>query len=271
VRGLLALSVAALVLNACAYLGGDITPYRPPPYYPPPPEELAGVDLGRHLYGRDCAFCHGSQAQGTERGPSLRTGENGAAFTDFMLRTGRMPIDHERQPTRRSDPVYDEEEIAAIVEFVVTAFNPPGPDIPEIQPAAGDVSRGQQLYQLHCAACHATTGIGGAMLTQRGERTVGGTAGIIIPDLAHSTLLEVAESVRTGPGTMPVFGQGVLSDAELDALLRYVAVLQKTPDPGGAGIGHIGPFIEGAVGWLVGLGSLALFVYWVGTKIGAEP
>ncbi|MDP8961702.1 MAG: cytochrome c [Actinomycetota bacterium] len=267
-RLLLVVTLAALTLGSCAYLGGPVTPFRPPAYYPPSPEGLIGLPLGSYLYARDCAFCHGNRGYGTERGPALHTWPNGAALTDFMLRTGRMPIGHEREPTRHKEPVYNEEEIVAVVAFVETQFDPPGPDIPQVDPASGDIAVGQQLYQLHCAACHATTGIGGAMLTQRGEETIGGTTGIIIPPLDDSPPVEVAEAVRTGPGTMPVFGREVMNDHELNSLLQYVAFLQTPPDPGGAGIGHIGPFMEGAVGWVVGLGSLLLFCYWLGTRSG---
>lgn len=267
-RLLLLVALATLVLGACAYLGDRVTPFRPPAYYPPPPEDLSAANLGGFLYARDCAFCHGNQGQGTERAPGLRSWPNGPALNDFMLRTGRMPISHEQEPTRHRDPVYSEDEIQAVVAFVDTQFDPPGPDIPEVDPATGDIAVGQQLYQLHCAACHATTGIGGAMLTQRGEETRGGTTGIIIPPLERSGPVEVAEAVRTGPGTMPVFGPEVMNDHELNSLLAYVAFLQTPPDPGGAGIGHIGPFAEGAVGWVAGLGSLLLFSYWIGTCIG---
>lgn len=269
-RRLTVLLLAALTLGACAYLAGP-NPYRPPAYYQPPPEDLAGVELGRFLFGRDCAFCHGNQGEGTARGPGLRHGQNGAALMDFMLRTGRMPIEHEREPSRHSDPVYDDEQIAALVEHVVTEFDPPGPEIPEVRPVTtAQIATGQQLYQQHCAACHATTGIGSALLTQRGQGSLGGTTGVVIPDVLGSSPVEIAEAVRTGPGTMPVFGPEILRDDELDPLIAYVEHLQTPSDPGGAGIGHIGPFAEGAVGWVVGLGALLAFIYVVGSRMGEE-
>lgn len=267
---LLALASAALVLCACAYLGAASPPYRPPAYYQPPPEDLAAADLGRFLFGRDCAFCHGSEGRGTDRGPGLRTGNVGAALVDFTLRTGRMPIGHEQEPIRRRPAAYDEEQIAGLVEFIGSEFDPPGPDIPEVDPVASEeLATGQQLYQLHCASCHATTGIGGAILTQR--ETEQGQAGVIIPGIGAATPREIAEAVRTGPTSMPVFGPDIISDHELNALVGYVERLQDPPDPGGAGIGHIGPFMEGAVGWIVGLGALIAFSFWIGTRSGEEP
>jgi ubiquinol-cytochrome c reductase cytochrome c subunit len=37
-------------------------------------------------------------------------------------------------------------------------------------------------------------------------------------------------------------------------------------DPGGAGIGRIGPVSEGVVIWVVGVAALLFGVYWIGTK-----
>ena len=269
-RRLLVTVLAAVALGACAYLGA-VEPYRPPASYGAPPAGLAGAELGRFLYARDCAFCHGDQGQGTDRAPTLLAGTNGAALTDFMLRTGRMPLNDEEEPVRRRTPVYDDEEFEAVVTYIVSHTRPPGPEIPEIDPEAGDLATGQEIYQLNCAACHGTTGVGGAALTRPPGQADDEATGIIIPGVHEATLREVAEAVRTGPGTMPVFGSGELSDEDLNSLLRYVDMLRHPPDRGGFGLGHIGPFSEGAAGWLIGLGPLLLFIYWVGTKRGEAP
>lgn len=268
---LAAAAVGVAVLAGCRYVDQEVAPYRPPAYYelPGTAPDIEGEEPGRELYLRDCAFCHGNRGQGTTNGPPLDTGTNGAALTDFMLRTGRMPIDHPRAPSRASEPVYGEQEIAALVGYVVRAFDPPGPDIPAVAPAAGDLGHGQQLYEQYCAACHAPTGIGGAMLTQRGRDGRGGTTGVLIPGLKQSDALEIAEAIRTGPGTMPVFGPELLPDEELNALLRYALYLREPDDAGGIPIGHIGPVAEGAVGWAFGLGVLVVFIRWIGTKAGA--
>ena len=69
---------------------------------------------------------------------------------------------------------------------------------------------------------------------------------------------------------MPAFGPGVLNADGLDAIGRYVEYLKSPDDRGGAPIGRIGPVAEGAVGWVLGLGSLVLFIRWVGTKRGEQ-
>jgi quinol---cytochrome-c reductase cytochrome c subunit len=251
---LLVTLLPALAAGACSYFEQP-EPYRPPASYTPPDAEA--LALGQRLYQRDCSFCHGDEGGGTSNGPDLVTGENGPALTDFMLRTGRMPIGEPDQRVRPRDTPYDDDEIAALVGYIDQAFDQQGPGIPAVDAAAGSLPEGRDLYQEHCAACHATTGIGGAMLTQRG----GETAGIVIPT-------ELGEAVRTGPDAMPVFGPGVVNQDGLDAIARYVEYLKSPDDRGGAPIGRIGPVAEGAVGWALGLGSLVLFIRWVGTKRG---
>jgi ubiquinol-cytochrome c reductase cytochrome c subunit len=261
---LLVTLIPALAAGACAYLD-EPGPYRPPATYGAVDAEA--MALGQRLYQRDCSFCHGNSAQGTERGPDLVSGENGPALTDFMLRTGRMPIDDPDEPIRPRDTPYDDEEIAALVAYIDEEFDQPGPAIPDVVAADGGLAQGRDVYEQQCAACHATTGIGGAMLLQRD----GKTTGIVIPDLAASGPVDVGEAVRTGPGAMPVFGPGVVSNDELDSLARYVDYLREPDDRGGAPIGRIGPVAEGAVGWVVGLGALLWFIRWVGTKRGEQP
>jgi quinol---cytochrome-c reductase cytochrome c subunit len=260
---LLVTLLPALVAGACSYFT-EPEPYRPPPSYAPPDAEA--LALGQRLYQRDCSFCHGDEGGGTSNGPDLVTDENGPALTDFMLRTGRMPIGDRDERVEPGDSPYDDEEIAALVGYIDETFDQPGPGIPLVDAAAGGLADGRDPSQEHCAACHAATGIGGAMLAQRG----GETAGIVIPSVEAANPTVVGEAVRTGPGAMPVFGPGVVSDAGLDAIARYVEDLQSPDDRGGAPIGRIGPVAEGAVGWALGLGSLILFIRWVGTKRGEQ-
>jgi ubiquinol-cytochrome c reductase cytochrome c subunit len=80
--------------------------------------------------------------------------------------------------------------------------------------------------------------------------------------------VEIAEAMRVGPGTMPVFGETAFTDEEVDAIVRYVVYLQEPEDRGGLAIGRVGPVAEGAVGWIVGLGAMLLLARWIGTKTG---
>jgi ubiquinol-cytochrome c reductase cytochrome c subunit len=262
-----------LLFAGCSYLTDDPEPYRTEPYYPPAQSE-AGVapgNLGQHLYQRDCSYCHGSDGRGTERGVDLTGGTNGAALTDFVLRTGRMPVEAPVSQMTADTPVYNNEEIAAVVAYVTSQFRPPGPAIPDIHPQEGRLGEGQRVYQEHCASCHSTTGIGGAMLIHPDPDEPRDTKGIVIPGFERSSGPEIAAAVRAGPGSMPVFGPRAITDEELNSLVRYMLYLKDPSDAGGAPIGRVGPVVEGAVGWLVGLGLLMLVIRWIGTKAGETP
>lgn len=198
----------------------------------------------------DCAVCHGSDALGTPRGPSLAG--DGAAYTHYMLSTGRMPLDDPADAPARRPVAYSDEVIAGLVDYVAELV-PGGPGIPKIEPG-GDLSAGGVLYRGQCAACHAWSGDGGALL------------GRAAPPLRPATPVQVAEAVRLGPGTMPAFGRAALTDAELASLSRYVQYLDEPRDEGGWALGHLGPLAEGAVAWFVGIGVLLFALRRIGTR-----
>lgn len=205
------------------------------------------VAAGRQLFLTACVSCHGIDGVGTDQGPTL-VGV-GAASADFMLRTGRMPLnDPGDQPTHKR-PAYDDTQIEQLVAYIATLGS--GPPIPDVDPDAGDLSVGGEIYRGNCAACHQAAGSGGAL-----------SDGVIAPDLHQATATEIAEAVRIGPNEMPVFGADVISDDDLDSLVRYVLQLDDPQSPGGFQLG-IGPVAEGFVALLVGLGGLMLVARWV--------
>ncbi len=264
-RGVAVLCCACLTaLGACSYFDRESEPFRPSIAAVPGPQR------GEQLYLRDCAWCHGSRGEGTDNGPDILGGTNGPAFLDFVLSTGRMPLDEPSDEVLHKDPAYSDEEIADLVSFAED-FGAAGPPIPTVELGDADLSLGTELYQDNCAACHSTTGVGGSLTSGRIDEDGGGfseASGIVAPPLDEVSPLETAEAIRVGPGTMPVFSEETFDQAELDAIVRYVVYLQDPADPGGAGIGRIGPVAEGAVGWIVGLGLLLLLVRWVGTRRG---
>lgn len=251
------------LLAACAYAGGRTTPFRPPPVAEP-----TGPGGGEELYMRDCAWCHGNTGGGTDVAPDLVSGTNGSALTHFMLTTGRMPLDFPEERMNRAEPIYSIDEIDDIVDYVA-GFGGAGPDIPAVEPEEGDLDTGAELYAENCAACHSTSGIGGALASGRASELpdvqVASPANIA-PGLEASSPTEVAEAMLAGPGTMPVFGAETFTQEELDSIVRYVEYLQNPDDRGGADIGGIGPVAEGAVGWIVGLGLVLVLTRWLGTK-----
>ncbi|MGI8519046.1 MAG: c-type cytochrome [Actinomycetota bacterium] len=263
---LLLAGVAAFSLQACVYFQGQTERYGPPPI------TSATGQGGEELFLRDCAWCHGNQGGGTSRAPDLVSGTNGPAYTHFMLTTGRMPIDFPTQVIRRAPPAYEDEDIDAIIAHV-NLLGAAGPPIPNVDPEAGEIGLGAELYQENCAACHSTTAVGGALAPGTARDISGSVArrtGLVAPSLEQSSAIETAEAMLVGPGTMPVFGAETFSEDEVDSIVRYFLYLQDPIDRGGAPIGRIGPVAEGAVGWIVGLGALLLVARVIGTRTGDE-
>ena len=257
---LVAAAAVLFALGSCSYFGRDVDPYRPPQL------DQTAAD-GQTLYARDCAWCHAADGSGTDRGPSLLSGTNGPALTDFVLRTGRMPLDDHQERAQRRPAAYNAEQIDELVDYVAS-LGSEGPEIPVVDADIGATPEGLELYQEHCAACHAPTGVGAAITSGTSDEDF--PTSIVAPDLFDATRLEVAEAIRTGPGTMPVFGERILDNKEVDEIVGYVDYMQDPEDRGGAPVGRVGPVAEGAIGWLVGMVALILLIRWMGTKAGEE-
>ena len=226
-----------------AAVGAFVIP--PAAAQPPQAEDTATT------YLRDCGVCHGSRGEGTRQSPPIAG--LGRAIVDYEISTGRMPIADPDDRPKRKAVRYSPEQIGALVDHVA-AFAPGGDDIPSIDLRTADVAGGGVLYRLHCAACHAWAGDGGALVEQAA------------PGLHKATPLQIAEAIRTGPGTMPAFGSAALDDEELAAVVAYATYLRDPDDRGGFGLWHLGPVAEGAVAWILGVGLLVLGARWIGDR-----
>jgi ubiquinol-cytochrome c reductase cytochrome c subunit len=160
--------------------------------------------------------------------------------------------DPDAQP-RRHTPWYPPAEIAALVEYV-SSIAPGGPDIPHVAVANADLATGGEVYRLQCAACHAWSGVGGA-LYQRAA-----------PSVAPATPVQIAEAIRVGPGQMPRFGSAAVPAGQLDDVVGYVQYLDHPKNRGGAPLWYVGPVAEGAVAIVLGMGLLLLLTRWMGTR-----
>jgi ubiquinol-cytochrome c reductase cytochrome c subunit len=193
--------------------------------------------------------------------PSLKD-TGGAAAVDWAVRTGRMPWKDNKGPAiERGEPRFGEQDIRALVVYVGKAVG--DAQIPDVDPARGNLQRGRQLYGQACAACHGMNGAGAAL---GGEN--------IAPSLQDVTPADVAEAIKIGPGQMPPGGglpnydfNSAESTQQVNDIAAYVESLKTRPyNRGGAPIGGKGPVPEGFVAWVIGLGVLILAARWIGGR-----
>jgi ubiquinol-cytochrome c reductase cytochrome c subunit len=215
---------------------------------------VAATDTSRaqSIYLRDCAVCHGADARGSVRGPTLF--DAGRASVQYYLTTGRMPLSHPDAIPKRHRPRYSPEVIDELIEYIATLTDNTGPDIPQIDLANADVAAGGVLFRLNCAACHSWAGTGGALSDRQA------------PSLRDSTPQQIADAIRVGPGLMPSFGEAAISNAQLSDVVAAAHYAAHPKNRGGVPLAHLGPLAEGAVAVFAGLGLLLVFTLWIGTK-----
>lgn len=184
----------------------------------------------------------------------------GAAAVDFQVGTGRMPATQPGAQIPAKPPVYTDEEIAALAAYVASLG--PGPAIPpeeyyDVSNATQEeVTRGGELFRTNCTACHNFAGSGGALPN-----------GKYAPSLMETSPKNLYQAMLTGPQQMPVFSDAVLLPEDKRAIIAYVVSLQQQHNPGGFGLGRLGPVSEGLWGWLVGIGALIAVAVWIGAKV----
>jgi ubiquinol-cytochrome c reductase cytochrome c subunit len=208
---------------------------------------------GEALFAANCASCHGSDASGTDRAPNLQS--LGAGTVDFWVSTGRMPLADSSIQATRKPPRFNNLQSLEISAYV-QSLAPGGVKVPTVNLSNANVGNGSRLFTLNCAACHTITGAGDALAD-----------GAYAPSLHYATTRQIVEAVRSGPGNMPHFGPGNISNAEVRDITAYVhSYIQHPVNRGGFGLGGIGPVGEGFVGLLIGVGALLLVCFWIGDR-----
>jgi ubiquinol-cytochrome c reductase cytochrome c subunit len=207
---------------------------------------------GAAIYNRTCITCHGENLQGVDqRGPSLIG--VGAAAVYFQVHTGRMPLTRQGAQAADKPPVISDKELNDLMAYVQAHGG--GPDVPSGDLRDGDLAQGGELFRLNCASCHNFVGEGGAL-----------SSGKAAPSLLNANDLTIYTAMLSGPENMPVFGDNQLTPSQKRAIINYVQTVKTEANPGGAGIGRIGPVSEGLVIWVVGIGILMFGIFWMGSK-----
>lgn len=214
------------------------------------------VAEGKSLFQAHCSSCHGLNAEGTSSGPTL-VGV-GAAAVDFQVSSGRMPAANPgaQAPRKPTASWVNEETTRQLAAYVQSLGG--GPQIPgkeQVDPLKGDAARGGELFRANCIQCHNWAGAGGAL-----------TRGKYAPNLNESSPTQIYEAMITGPQAMPVFNDTTITPEEKRDMIAYVTEVRSQKDPGGFGLGRIGPVTEGLVAWVVGISFMALAAIWITAK-----
>ena len=239
--------LAALVLSGAMY-----SVFAPAQAAEEGTTESAAEAAGRELYEVSCITCHGENLEGVPgRGPSLIGVGEAAVY--FQVHTGRMPLVRQEAQAPDKPAIFSDEEIDQLMAYVQA--NGGGPTLPSGDLRDGDLAEGGELFRLNCASCHNFVGEGGAL-----------SSGKYAPSLDDATDMEIYTALLTGPENMPVFGDNQLTPEEKRAIINYVQTVNNQLDPGGAGVGRMGPVAEGLVIWVVGVAVLMFGIFWMGSK-----
>jgi ubiquinol-cytochrome c reductase cytochrome c subunit len=148
--------------------------------------------------------------------------------------------------------LFSEPQLRAMVAYVASLGT--GPAIPTAHPD-GRVADGMRLFTGHCAGCHQIVGEGGFVTGAR------------VPPLTDASDRQIVEAIRIGPYLMPRFSRRDLSAADVDALVAYIDYAKHPDDRGGWAIGHLGPWPEGVVAWLLATAALVGTCFLLGRRV----
>ena len=241
--------VAALML-----VGGFYAAFAPNVQAEDPTTLSGAAQQGQTLYDQSCITCHGRNGQGVpDRGPSLIG--TGSAAVEFQVTTGRMPLTQQQNQADRKKPLFSDDQARDIGAYIEALGG--GPQLPDGTDlhSNGSVDAGGELFRMNCAACHGF-GMGGGALS----------SGKSAPSLADATDRQIYAALLTGPENMPVFGDNQLTPQEKQDIISYIRNQTDDQDPGGFGLGRLGPVPEFLVIFLVGLVGLVFATLWIAGK-----
>ncbi len=217
-------------------------------------QQASDITPGRTLFEQNCASCHGPGAQGSAVAPNLVG--LGAGTVDLWVSTGLMPLTNPTAQPLPKPSRFTRAQSRQIAAFVASLSVANGPGILNVDTKTASLSQGMSLFVLNCASCHTITGSGDAL-----------ASGAYALSLHSVDSTQVAEAVRTGPGNMPRFGPGNITDQQLADIAAYIhGPIQHPDNRGGLGLGGIGPVAEGFVALLFGVGGLMAVAYWLGDR-----
>jgi ubiquinol-cytochrome c reductase cytochrome c subunit len=241
------------MIAALTLVGGLYTAFAPSAVAEDTSGLSAAAQQGKGYYDQSCATCHGINGQGVSgRGPSLIG--VGSAAVEFQVSTGRMPLARQESQAQRKKPQFTDDQARDIGAYIEALGGgpvvPPGDNLH----ANGNPANGGELFRVNCASCH-SFGMGGGALS----------SGKYAPSI-DATDRQIYAAMLSGPQNMPVFGDNQLTPQEKQDVIAYIQNLKADQDPGGWGIGRLGPVPEALVIFLIGMVVLLFATLWIAGK-----
>jgi mono/diheme cytochrome c family protein len=200
---------------------------------PRPAPSLAEVEraasdraAGERLYRADCAACHGERGEGTPLGPPLAAGDAKARSRAAAFKAVVEGVAGTAMPRYSR---YDAASLRALLDYTLS-LPVASSSRAAWKKGAGDVPRGQFLYQKVCAGCHGHAGDGklGPALANPGFQKT-----------ASEEFIAVTVARGRAGTPMPAFGRDSVNFPKLTAqeILDVTAYVRRglvTPSAAGA-------------------------------------
>ena len=184
--------------------------------------ERGSLDNGRKVFQESCGSCHALAAAGTSGGigPNLDAsfaqaradGFEESSIRDIVAGQIRDPGQYSTgsgpdrlQANMPADLVHGQ-DLADVASYVAANAGKQG----FVEPVAVTGTNGDTIFKAKCGSCHALAAAGTT-----------GTQGPNL-DLLKPTFERAKAQVIKGGGIMPAF-KGVLTDAQIEAVAKYVA------------------------------------------------
>jgi ubiquinol-cytochrome c reductase cytochrome c subunit len=242
------------MIAALAIVGSVYTAFSPSAAAQDTPALSASAEHGKQLFDTSCISCHGLNAQGVPgRGPSLLG--VGSVNVEFQVLTGRMPAARQEVQAEPKQAVFTDAEAADLGAYIQALGGGPQVPVGVDFSSGGNIATGGELFRINCSSCHAYGGGGGAL-----------SSGKYAPSLENASDRIIYAAMLAGPQNMPVFGDSEISPTEKRDIIAYIQSLKTDQDPGGLGIGRVGPVSEGLVIFLVGIVGIVFATIWIAGK-----